>query len=297
MNMNVEFEKMTGFHKLESLWRIEYKVTTIEPFLTRSVSDESREETADILGKTLPKQDLDAVPLVMGDKAILTGNAAKGVFRHLISAQLTQAGIEVCVQEVKVRVPESGLNPEQKRRIVNEKAKEMGRLPPCKPEERLCFVCSWFGTMSRQGALHFSFLKSAEDLRQILLQEPIPMVALAEDLNALIAIKGKGTFALLAPVKENVEFNGWIVGENLSEEVIGAIKEVQDMSGKGFVQFGGFKTRGFGSVKIEIWKIEKYGVVPFNDKPEESYEGNLLKTFLEECQKKYHAFLSRGKKP
>lgn len=293
--MSVDFEKMVGFHKLESLWKIDYRATTIEPFLTRAASDELRDEIGDKLGKTLPKADLDAVPLVIGDQAVLTGNAVKGVFRHLIGAQLSHAGIEVCVQEVKVRPAESkGF--EAAEETIKRKSKEMGRLPPCEADNP-CFTCTWFGTMTkrgaRQGALSFGFLRSKKGLDEILAGEPIPMVALSEDLNALIAVRGKGRFALLAPVKENVEFSGWIKGENLSEEIIGAIKEVQDMSGKGFVQFGGFKTRGFGSLKIEILRIEKYKTVPFGI--ERSYEGDELRAFLEACQGKYHALLSRGK--
>lgn len=288
IKMSFEFKKMSGFHKLESLWRIGYKAITMEPFLTKGVSDELREDIGDKLGKTLPKPDLDAVPLVMGDKAILTGNAMKGIFRHLLSAQLTQADIKVCVQEIKVRPPEF----EGDKQSV-EKIKEMGRLEECKPDNP-CFSCTWFGTPSRQGALHFSFLKSKENLDKILAEEPVPMVALAEDLNALIAIRGKGRFALLAPVKENVEFQGWVKGENLSTEIIGAIKEVQDMSEKGFVQFGGYKTRGFGTMRIEILKIEKYKTVPFE--LEETYEGPELKIFLGNCQKEYHSLMTRGKK-
>ena len=77
------------------------KIRIMEPLLTRGVSDELRDEIGDLLGKTLSKPDLDAVPLIMDNKAVLTGNAVKGIFRHLLSAQLTQAGIEVCVQDVK----------------------------------------------------------------------------------------------------------------------------------------------------------------------------------------------------
>lgn len=293
--MSFEFEKMVGFHKLKSLWRIDYRAITMEPFLTKGASDELRDEIGDKLGKTLPKPDLDAVPLVIGNQAVLTGNAVKGVFRHLIAAQLSNAGVKVCVQEVKVRPVESR-GSEDVEQVIKKKAEDMGRLPPCEPDNP-CFTCTWFGTMTkrgaRQGALSFGFLRSVRELDEILAEEPIPMVALAEDFNALIAVKGKGRFALLAPVKENVEFSGWIKGENLSEEIIGAIKEVQDMSEKGFVQFGGFKTRGFGSLKIEILKVEKYKTVPFGI--EATYEGDGLKAFLEACQKKYHALLSRGK--
>jgi len=290
--MSSNFKRMDGFHRLESLWRIEYKATTMEPLLTRGVSDELRDEIGDLLGKTLPKPDLDAVPLIMGNKAVLTGNAVKGIFRHLLSAQLTQAGIKVCVQDVKVRPIETE-SKKQSEDKVKEKVKEMGRLTQCPPDNP-CFICTWFGTASRQGALYFSFLKSVKDLEEILAEEPIPMVALAEDTNALIAVRGMGRFALLAPLKENVEFRGWIKGENLSEEIIGAIKEVQDMSEKGFVQFGGFKTRGFGALKIEILKIEKYETTPF--KLGKSYEGDELKSFLDECQRKYHALMDRGSK-
>jgi len=86
-------------------------------------------------------------------------------------------------------------------------------------------------------------------------------------------------FMLAVPVKEGVRFNGWIKGENLSAEIIGAIKEVQDMSERGFVQFGGYKTRGMGAIKIEIEKLEKYKTLPFG--LDKSYEGEELGEFLD----------------
>lgn len=279
MGVQPQFEEMMGFHKLLSFWKINYRVITLEPFLTVSTTEESKAEVGDIIGKTLPKPELDAVPLVMNDKAVITGNAVKGVFRHLISAQLTQAKIPVCVQRIKMR-PE-----------VEGKEAEWERIAECKPDAP-CFSCTWFGTPGRQGALHFSFLESVAKIDEVLIGEPIPMVALGEDSNALIAIRGIGRFALLAPVKSDVEFSGWIKGENLNQEILGAIKEVKDMSEKGFVQFGGFKTRGFGSVKIEILKVEKYKTVPFG--LEKAYDGDELKQFLEECQRKYHSLLAKG---
>jgi CRISPR/Cas system CSM-associated protein Csm3 (group 7 of RAMP superfamily) len=276
---------MNGFHKINSLWKIEYKAISTQPILTRGVSEEIREEIGDKIGKTLPKPDLDAVPLVMDDRAVITGNAVKGIFRHILSAQLTAAGHkDICIQSVKIR--------EEMKENIKENLEKLGRREECKPDNP-CFICTWFGTPSRQGALHFSFLVSEKVLDEILVGEPIPMVALSEDMNALIAVKGKGRFALLAPVKEGTVFRGWIKGENLSAEIIGAIKEVRDISEGGFVQFGGFKTRGFGSMKIEIMKVQKYSTVPF--KLEREYVDKDLEIFLKECQEKYHRYLlSRG---
>jgi len=272
--VNVEFEKMEGFHKLKSLWRIEYKITTLEPFLTQAATEETKEVVDSTLSKSIPKDLPDAVPLIFEGKAVITGNSVKGVFRHLISSQLREAGVPICFQEVKYG---------------SEAPRELKECKPDKP----CFACTWFGTRSRQGALYFSMLKSQENLESVLAADPIPMIAVRDDYEA-VDPKARA-FLLLAPVKENVEFNGWIKGENLSEEIIGAIKEIQDISEKGFVKFGGFKTRGFGSVKIEILKIEKYSTIPF--KLERVYTGEELKKFLEECQRKYHALMSRGRKP
>jgi len=266
----LKFERMEGFHKLASLWKVEFKVVTIEPLLTQAASEETKEIVDGILGKRIPKDFPDAVPLVIEGRAVVTGNSMKGLFRHIISSQLTEAGLEVCCQKVKCK-----------------DAPPSGRKEECPPENP-CFVCNWFGTPSRQGALHFSLLKSVKEIGEVLVSDPIPMIAQREDYGA-IDPKARA-FLLLAPVKEGVEFRGWIKGENLSEEIIGAIKEVQDMSEKGFVQFGGFKTRGFGSVQIEILKVEKYKTVPFG--LEKAYEGSELKAFLEGCQKKYHDLLS-----
>ncbi len=269
-----KFKEMKGFHKLESLWRVEYKVTTLEPLLTQAATEETKETVDSILGKKIPKDMPDAVPLIIEGKAVVTGNAVKGVFRHLISSQLTEAGVPVCCQRVKGgNIPPEGREKE---------------CPPDKP----CFVCTWFGTPSRQGALHFSLLTSVKGIEEILAGDPIPMIALREDFGAVDP--SARAFLLLAPVKEGVEFSGWIKGENLSEEILGGIKEVQDMSEKGFVQFGGYKTRGFGAVRINISKIEKYKTVPFG--LERAYEGEELKAFLESCQKEYHSLMARGKK-
>lgn len=270
--VDVEFEKMEGFHKLKSLWRIEYKAATLEPLLTQAATEETKEVVDSILGKTIPKDMPDAVPLIFDGRAVITGNAVKGVFRHVISSQLREAGVPICFQEVKCG---------------SEGEAEVKQCPPDKP----CFACTWFGTPSRQGSLYFSMLKSVKPLEEVLAGDPIPMIAIRDDYRA-IDPKARA-FLLLAPVRENAEFHGWIKGENLSSEIIGAIKEIQDISEKGFLKFGGFKTRGFGSVKIEILKIEKYGTTPF--KLEREYIGENLKNFLNECQKRYHELMNRGK--
>ena len=271
--VEVEFEKMEGFHRLKSLWKIEYRVTTLEPLLTQAATEETKEVVDSALGKTIPKDLPDAVPLIFDGKAVVTGNAVKGMFRHLISSQLREAGVPVCFQEVK----HGSAAPEGPKQC-----------PPNNP----CFACTWFGTPSRQGALYFSMLKSTEPVEKVLAGDPIPMIAIRDDYEAIDP--RARAFLVLAPVREDVEFSGWIKGENLSGEIIGAIKEIQDMSGKGFVKFGGFKTRGFGSVRIEVLKVEEYGTVPFKLEKEYSKEG--LEKFLSECQKKYHELMSRGKK-
>mgnify|MGYP003879123969 CR=1 FL=1 len=273
MSQEVEFERMPGFHRLESLWRIEYRAVALEPVITQAASEEAKTEVSDLIGKTYAKAELDLVPLVMGDKAVLTGNAVKGLFRHIISAQLTAAGIKVCVQNVKLG--EGASRPEE-------------RASQC-PPDRPCFVCTWFGTASRQGALYFSFLESTAPLEDILVDEPIPMIALSDQHRAA----ARRAFALIAPVRAGTEFRGWIKGENLSEEIIGAIKEVVDMSERGFVQFGALKTRGMGAMRMEITRIEKYRTVP-RFELEKAWEGDELAEFLRACQEKYHALLARG---
>lgn len=270
MGEKIGFGQMKGFHRLQSLWKICYKAVTCEPLLTQAADEDTKERVDRIIGRRIVKDLPDAVPLVIGDIATITGNAVKGVFRHLISAQLTEAGIDVCSQKVKGDALE-------------------GRIDQCPPNDP-CFACTWFGTPSRQGALYFSMLRSTKSLKEVLAGDPIPMVSLREDYMA-IDPKARA-FLILAPVKEGVEFQGWIKGENLSEEIIGAIKEVQDMSERGFVQFGGFKTRGFGAVRLEIFRVEKYRTVPFE--LEVSYEGDNLRSFLEGCQRKYHEMLAKG---
>lgn len=261
-----------GFHKLESLWRIEYKLTTMEPFITQPATEEARETIGEVLGKELAKAELDAVPLVIDGYAVITGNSVKGLLRHIISAQLTAAGIDVCIQAVK---------------LVEGKLPE-GRKPQCSPDNP-CFACRWFGTASRQGALYFSMLRSTKAIDEVLVDEPIPMIAVNDEHKAL----ARRAFLLIAPVKSGVEFEGVITGENLDEEILGAIAEVREMSWRGFVKLGGFKTRGMGSVKMDIDVVERYKATPFG--LDKKYTGKELEDFLEECRKKYRDMLNRRK--
>ncbi|MEM4005319.1 MAG: RAMP superfamily CRISPR-associated protein [Desulfurococcaceae archaeon] len=263
------FERMPGFHKLESLWMIEYKAVSREPVITAPAEEEAKIEVEKLLDKKLAKTYPDLVPLIFEGYAAFSGNAVKGLFRHLISSQLTNAGMRVCVQKVKLG---------DKDRVVE------GRIPQCRPEDP-CFVCTWFGTPSRQGALHFSFLKSVKPFRDVLAENPIPMVALSDEFMGV----SERAFLLVVPLKPGTEFRGWIKGENLSREIIGAIKEVVDMSKAGFVQFGALKTRGFGAMELEILSIEKYSTRPFQ--LEKKYTGNELEDFLNRCQGEYHKLL------
>lgn len=265
------FEKMPGFHKLESLWMIEYRAVAREPVITAPAEEEAKIEVEKILDKKLAKTYPDLVPLIFEGHAAFSGNAVKGLFRHLISSQLTNAGVRVCVQSVKLgggrELPE-------------------GRVLQCRPEDP-CFVCTWFGTPSRQGALHFSFLKSVRSFNEVVAENSIPMIALDDEFMGV----SKQAFLLVVPLKPGTEFRGWIKGENLSREVIGAIKEVVDMSKAGFVQFGALKTRGFGAMELEILGVEKYSTRPFQ--LEKKYAGGELDNFLKECQKEYHKILTR----
>ena len=259
------------FHKLESLWMIEYRAITVEPFITQAATEEMKDFVACALGKELAKAEPDIVPLIMEEEdkryAVITGNSIKGLFRSIISAQLTKAGKRVCVQNVKL-----GGN-----RID-------GRREQCEPENP-CFVCKWFGTAGRPGALHFSFLRSVKPIEEVLVSDPIPMIAIRDDTKAI----SKGAFLLVAPVKRGVEFKGWIKGENLDEVIIGALVEVFEMSKAGFVQVGGLKTRGYGRISMEITGIKEYNGAPFELKRE--YFGEELKEFLEMCRREYHDFL------
>jgi len=269
------FKRMPGFHVLESLWRIDYKATAMEPVLTRSADEETKYKIDEIVGKKMEKTAPDMVPLVFGDKVIFTGNAVKGLFRHIISAQLTSAGHKICVQDVKA----------------SREQLPQGRQRQCSPENP-CFVCTWFGTASRQGALHFSFLESVRNVEDVVAKDPIPMIAITDEFMGA-SIKRRA-FAIIVPVKAGTEFTGWIKGVNLLDEIIGAIKEVADMSERGFIQFGGLKTRGYGSMRLNITSIEKYSTRPFQ--LEKRYEGGELRTFLENCQRAYRKLLEAGQK-
>lgn len=260
-----------NFAKLESLWKISYRAETLEPFLTAAATKEAKERVGIMIDKEMAKTELDSVPLVMGKRAVITGNGMKGVCRHTLSSQLSNAGHEdICVQRVKL---------EERERP------PAGRKVQCGPSNP-CFICNWFGTASRQGALSFGFLTSKQPVDEILLEEPIPMISVKDDYRAA----AKRGFLLYAPLDEGVKFEGEITGENLDPEILGGIKEIQDMSSQGFIKLGAYKTRGLGAVKFEIEKIEEFSTSPFS--LSRSYTGGELEEFLEDRQERYQRFLT-----
>ena len=265
------FERMPGFHKLVSLWRIEYRAVAKEPIATNALDDSTKQLAARIVGKGIKKLEPDIAPIIYEGKAGFSGNAVKGVFRHLISAQLTAAGLPVCVQKVKAQEGEV-----------------KGRREQCPPDNP-CFMCTWFGTPSRQGALHFDFLLSVKPYKEVISKDPLPMIALDDETLGV----AKGAFAVVISIKPGTEFLGMIRGENLSSEIIGAIAEVVEMSKEGFFKLGGLKTRGFGAMELEITSIKEYSATPF--KLKKQYEGKELKKFLGECKATYHWLLGGGR--
>jgi len=122
------FAQMPGFQRLMSLWRIEYRAVAKEPIATIALDEKTKELASRIVGKNIKKVLPDVAPITYEGRAGFSGNTVKGLFRHLISAQMTAAGIPVCVQRIKA--PEGV---------------PKGRREQCQPPN-LCFICNWFGT-------------------------------------------------------------------------------------------------------------------------------------------------------
>ncbi|RLF92914.1 hypothetical protein DRN52_07245, partial [Thermococci archaeon] len=145
-------------YRIDSLWKISYTLKVCEDsVLLYSIG--RTEDARDIWVKAGLREHvarrIEELPVVFGEtlegKPVISGNEAKGIFRHFIAASLTAKGHKICV-------------PSTKRHMVAIKEKKVREyyIPPeriveCRPEE-MCFICRWFGTASYESPLSFSFL-------------------------------------------------------------------------------------------------------------------------------------------
>jgi CRISPR/Cas system CSM-associated protein Csm3 (group 7 of RAMP superfamily) len=284
-------------HRIDSLWKLEYKLTvTGESILLYSVgrTDEAK-DLCNVAGlREAVAGQLQELPLIFGDTLtghpVISGNEAKGIFRQFISASLTAKNHKVCVPSTKRHVEETKRR-DQENREIREKIYSIPpeRIDECSPE-KMCFVCTWFGTGSYESQLYYSFLSCDKPFEDVM-SNVVPMIAFDEQFGG----SASGSLASFVGVKGGTEFNGEITGLNWDEIILGGLYDVAKASESGFVKFGRLRTRGFGDVKLVFTKLEKYSVAPF--KLDYSHEGEKLQTFLESCRGKYAEFAKTPSEP
>lgn len=272
-------------HKVDSLWRIEYTLIICEnSVLLYSIG--KTEEAKDLWVKADLRESvarrIEEIPVIFGEtlegNPVISGNEAKGIFRHFIAASLTSKGHEVCVPSTKRHMVER----REGRTEIREFYIPQERLSECKPEET-CFICQWFGTAGYESPLSFSFLICDKPFKEVM-STVIPMIAFDEEFGgtageALVGFVG---------IKGGTEFRGEISGVNLNEQIIGALYDAVKASEKGFIKFGRLRTRGFGKALLKFSSIERFSAAPF--RLEFSLSGNELDRFLEDCWIKYSDF-------
>ena len=277
-------------HRIDNFWKLEYQLKVADnSVLLYSVgeTDEAR-YLCNALGlKEAVAGKLEELPLIFGEtltgNPTISGNEAKGIFRHFISASLTAKNHKICVPSTKRHVEEDRESGGKKYYIPTE------RLEQCLPE-KLCFVCQWFGTTSFESQLSFGFLSCDKAFKDVI-SNIVPMVAIDEQFGG----PAGGSLASTVGVKAGTEFRGEIIGLNLNQVILGGLYDVTKASESGVIKFGRHRSRGFGSVKLTITKLSKYSVAPFRE--DETYDNEKLKGFLEGCLEKYSSFAKIPSQP
>jgi len=275
-------------HRLDSLWRIEYRLEVCEDSVllySRGRTEEAKElwMRADVHDAVA--RQLEELPLVFGEvlsgNPVISGNEAKGVFRSFIAASLTSKGHKLCTPSTKRHL------------IETDKVKEYyipeERLEGCPPEQP-CFVCKWFGTAGYESPLQFSFLVCDKPFREVM-SNVIPMIAFDDEFGGAAG----GALISFIGVRGGSVFKGEVTGLNLDSVIVGAIYDVFKASEHGFIRFGRLRSRGFGKVRMSVERITIYSAAPF--KVERVLEGGELRGFLERCWRDYSEFASKPSQP
>jgi CRISPR-associated RAMP protein (TIGR02581 family) len=238
------------------------------------------------------------------DVPYIPGSSLKGTFRTTAEYIARSLGVRAC----QAGACNSNLWDERERirygdmldRLLREGKKE----EVLKLLSKYCLICKIFGSSSFSSHLHF--------------EDAYPQSGVSRGIKAGIAINRRsgavqrGALYQVEFVNPGHKFKGSIVARNIPNYGLGLLAVTLDYFNEGVVRLGGFKSRGFGKVKVKVESIEGKTIengsykdlndvrrLPALDKDDESIEievGNIDKT-LQVFKKAWWTYASKQKSP
>lgn len=200
------------------------------------------------------------IKLKGNDIPYIPGSSIKGVFRSVATSLALEKGLKVCSGlsrqtcmdlEVDGRTLLESIQ-ESLRRGENDKAiREF--------HEKSCLLCKLFGAPSFTGHVNFSDAYPINEKGEILDVSVRVKTGIAIDRRTGAVYRG--ALYQVEFVEPGARFKFSIRATNLPNYSIGLLAKILRMMNEGWVRLGGFKTRGFGKVKVEDLSFKVRGEI------------------------------------
>lgn len=195
--------------------------------------------------------DLAVVRIKLGDKDVpyIPGSSVKGVFRSAATAISLEKGLEVCsglgreTCMTKVRIDNVSLLEYIQNLLRRGKSFEAIKTF----HEKACLLCKIFGAPSFTG--HIEFDDGYPIINGEILDVPVRVktgIAIDRRTGAVY----RGALYQVEFVDPGAKFRFNVRATNLPNYALGLLAKILRMVDEGWIRLGGFKTRGFGRVKI-----------------------------------------------
>jgi CRISPR-associated RAMP protein (TIGR02581 family) len=201
-------------------------------------------------GAPLSPTDLPVITIRLpdGDFPYIPGSSLKGTFRSTAEYISTSLGVRVC----QAGACNSMFLDEDRRIRYGDRLDELLREGKEKDVlellSRYCLICKLFGSSSFSSHIHF--------------EDAYPIDGVSRGIKAGIAINRRsgavqrGALYQVEFVNPGHKFKGSIVMKNVPNYGFGLLAMVLDYLNEGIARLGGFKSRGFGKVRITVETIE-----------------------------------------
>ena len=220
------------------------------------------------------------------DVPYIPGSSIKGVFRSVATSLALEKGLKVCSGLSRQTCMDLEVNGRTLLESIQESLKRGENDKAIKEfHEKSCLLCKLFGAPSFTGHVNFSDAYPISEEGEILGVPVHIKTGIARDRRTGAVYRG--ALYQVEFVEPGARFRFFIRATNLPNYSIGLLAKILRMINEGWVRLGGFKTRGFGKVKVENLSLKVRGEI-------DGYNLKAIDEFDEQVNLKNIADYSNG---
>ena len=207
--------------------------------------------------------DLAVIRIKLGEKTVpyIPGSSLKGVFRSAAVQFAKLKGLNVCSglsRETCMDLERQELGGETLHERIQSLLREGHNLEAIKLfHEKACLLCKVFGAPSFTGHVEFTDAYPIDERDKPL--DVLIGVRTGIAINRRTGAVHRGALYQVEYVEPGTRFKFSLRTTNLPNYALGLLAKTLKMLNEGWVKIGGFKTRGFGEVRVEALSFAARG--------------------------------------